>query len=124
MSEAKKPGINSIELSGNVVKDATVKSFESGAVAFNFRLAVNRKFSGRDGSEKKETLFINAVTFPTKEKEAEVEALLRKGSGVYIKGPLTCRIAEREDGKREFFEVRAFEIGPTAKTEKPGREAA
>jgi len=118
-----KKSVNKLELSGNLVKDAVVKVFPDGGVLFNFRMAVNRKYKGRDGVEKKDAMFINATAYPQKGKEAELEDLLKKGAGVIVRGVLACRTSEWEGQKREFFEIRAFEVEPL-KAREAGEKAA
>ncbi len=117
-------GINSIKLSGNLVGDATTKTFENGSTAVNFRIAVNRRYKGHDGGERTETIYINATTYPERGKEAAVAGFLKRGAAVYLEGALTCRISDWQGHRREFFEVRAFDVRPIGRSAERSRETA
>jgi len=123
---AKKNDQNSVKLSGNLVKDPVVRVLPSGTPVFNLRIASNRTYTKKDGTDATDALFINVSYFPPKEKEAEAEALLKKGAGVVVEGTLSCRMAEFEGHKREFFEVRAFKVEPkkAAEAKAAGEKAA
>jgi len=90
---------NRVIFVGNLTKDPEVRYTQQGLSVCNFRIAVNPDISSRQGEEaKKETLFIDIVTFA---KIAEAcGQYLGKGKMVLVEGRLQERRWETEDGQQ------------------------
>jgi single-strand DNA-binding protein len=87
---------NKIILIGNLTKDPEIRYAQSGLPVCNFSIAVN--YTTRKNEDKKETLFINVVTF---DRQAEIcGQFLRKGKPVLVEGRLQERRWETEDGQQ------------------------
>ena len=101
--------VNAVFLGGNLTRDPELRYTPSGAGVCNFDIAVNRRYSGGDGSQREETLFIRVAAFG---RQAETcHEYLRKGSPVLVEGWLSQSTWETEAGeKRSRIEVRARRV--------------
>ena len=99
--------LNNVVLIGRLATDPDSKVTQSGVPVCNFRLAVERPFTNRDGE--RETDFFTVVTW---RKLAEtVGEYLDKGRLVGVKGRLQVRSWETDAGdKRSVVEVVADEV--------------
>ena len=87
---------NKIILIGNLTKDPEMRYAQSGLSVCNFRIAVNT--SMRKDDDRRETLFIDVVTF---DKQADVcGKYLSKGRSVLVEGRLQERRWETEEGQQ------------------------
>lgn len=93
--------MNSIIITGNLVRDPEQKQTESGVSVTTFTVAV------RDGSEK--TYFLDCVAF---RKTADfVTSYFRKGNGIAIRGHLTQRkYTDKNNLSRVAHEIVADEV--------------
>lgn len=93
--------MNRICLIGRLVADPELRYSQNGTAIANFRIAVDRPFSGRSGE--KETDFIDIVAW---RKLAEVVANnLAKGRLVGVDGRLQIREYESQGQRRKIAEV-------------------
>lgn len=78
--------LNKVLLIGNLVRDPELRYTPGGAAVCEFSIAVNRKFTGKQG-EKEEVSFLDIVTWA---RQAEICAeYLKKGRPVFVEGRLT-----------------------------------
>ena len=97
------PGLNRVQLIGNLGKDPEARYTPTGAKVCNFSMAVNRRWTGRDGSAKEATDWFNIEVWG---KLVEVcQQYLHKGSLVYIEGRLQTDRYEHEGETRYFTKV-------------------
>jgi single-strand DNA-binding protein len=97
------PGLNRVQLIGNLGKDPEVRFTPSGAKVCTFSMAVNRSWKGRDGGVKEATSWFNIEVWG---KLGEIcQQYLRKGSLVYIEGRLQTDRYEHEGETRYFTKV-------------------
>lgn len=90
--------MNKIILLGRLVKEAELKSTQSGKSVAVFTLAVDRPFAGQDG--KREADFINCQLWG---KSAEVLAkTVSKGQRVLVDGRLQIRSYTAKDGSKRY----------------------
>lgn len=111
---------NKIILIGNLTKDPEMRYAQSGLSVCNFRIAVNT--SMRKDDDKRETLFIDIITF---DKQADVcGKYLSKGKSVLVEGRLQERRWETEEGQqRSKVEVVAQTVRfLSRKSEEPQRQ--
>lgn len=90
--------MNKIILLGRLVKEAELKSTQSGKSVAVFTLAVDRPFAAQDG--KREADFINCQLWG---KSAEVLArTVSKGQRVLVDGRLQIRSYSAKDGSKRY----------------------
>lgn len=86
MSDLKPPDINDVTIAGRLTRDPELRYLNSGDAVCNIAVAVSRKFKGRDGQTREESLFVNCVCW---RKQAEyVGENFKKGRPVIIHGSL------------------------------------
>lgn len=85
--------INQWNVSGNVGRDAELKTTKNGMQYADFNLAINTKGQGEDGDE---TMWVRVSLFG-KSAERAVE-FCKKGSNVFVTGPLKKRRYVKRDG--------------------------
>lgn len=91
---------NKAILVGNLTKDPELKYIPSGQAVVNFTIAVNRKYSGKDGEKKEEVAFIRIIAWA---KLAEIcNEYLKKGSSVLIEGRIQTRSWDGPDGSKRY----------------------
>lgn len=97
-------GLNRVVLIGNLTRDAELRFTPTGSSVATLRLAVNRRWTNKEGQRVDATDFFNVVVWG---KLAELCAeYVRKGSPVAVDGRLQSRSWETEDGqKRSAVEV-------------------
>lgn len=77
---------NKVFLMGNLTRDPELTYTPNQMAVCKFGLAVNRKFKGRDGSEREDVLFVDCTAFD-KRGEA-ISQYLTKGKPVFVEGSL------------------------------------
>ena len=103
------PNFNKVFLMGNLTKDPELRYTAGGAPVCNLRMAINRKYKGKDGSEKEDVCYVTVVTW---NKSAEAAGqFLKKGNPLFVEGRLQSKSWETEDKqKRTVLEVVADRI--------------
>ena len=92
------PSLNRVFLIGRITGDPELRYTPQGVAVCDLRLAVNRTWTGHDGSKKEETCFIDIVAW---RKTAEVCAeYLRKGSPLFVDGHLQMDSWEAPDKQK------------------------
>jgi single-strand DNA-binding protein len=100
--------LNKVLLIGNLTRDPELRYIPSGQAVTTLGLAVNEKYTGKDGDKKEEVLFIDVnVWGKTAENCAEY---LKKGSPVFIEGKLKLRQWEQDGQKRSKVDVTAMTV--------------
>lgn len=92
--------VNKVILIGNITRDPTVKTTESGKKIAMFTIATNRYYKTADGEQKSESEFHNCVVWWTLADRCE--KFLTKGKLVYAEGRLKTRVLDREDGTKSY----------------------
>ncbi len=97
------PGLNRVQLIGNLGKDPEARYTPTGAKICTFSMAVNRRWKGRDGSAKEATDWFNIEAWG---KLADIcNDYLHTGSLVFIEGRLQTDRYEHEGETRYFTKV-------------------
>ena len=101
--------LNKILLIGNLTRDPELRYTPQGRAVATLRLAANRNFRTKAGEDKKETCFINVVTWGNL---AEVcNQYLQKGKSAFVEGRLQSRDWQDNQGnKRTTIEVIAERV--------------
>ena len=89
---------NKILLMGNLTRDPQLSYMPSQTAVVDFGLATNRKWTGKDGSQKDETCFVDCRAFG---KLAEnINKYLKKGMPLFVEGRLTFDTWTGKDGSK------------------------
>ncbi len=92
--------LNRVMLIGNVTKEIELKHTPSGASVANFGLAMNEKYTDKQGQKQEKTEFVNIVAWG---KTAELcSQYLNKGSQCYIEGSMQTRSYDDKDGNKKY----------------------
>ncbi len=89
---------NKVLLMGNLTRDPQLSYLPSQTAVVDFGLATNRKWTGKDGSQKDETCFVDCRAFG---KLAEnINKYLKKGMPLFVEGRLTFDTWTGKDGSK------------------------
>ena len=89
---------NKILLLGNLTRDPQLSYTPNQTAVVDFGLAVNRRWTGQDGSAREETCFVDCRAFG---KQAEtINKYLTKGRQVFVEGRLTFDSWTAQDGTK------------------------
>jgi len=89
---------NKILLMGNLTRDPQLSYLPSQTAVVEFGLAINRKWTGKDGSSKESTCFIDCRSFGG---QAEtINKYLTKGRPVFVEGRLDYDTWTAQDGTK------------------------
>ena len=90
--------LNKVFLMGNLTRDPELRYTSGGTSVCTLRLAVNRRFTTRQGENRDETLFIDVTVWG---KQAEVcSQYLSKGRPIFIEGRLRQDTWTTNDGQK------------------------
>lgn len=97
------PGLNRVQIIGNLGADPAEKTTQKGTVYTTFSVAVNRYWKGSDGKPKKATDWFNIEAWG---KMGEIcRKLLTKGNLIYLEGELRTDRYEKEGETKYFTKV-------------------
>jgi single-strand DNA-binding protein len=89
---------NKVLLMGNLTRDPQLSYTPSQVAVVDFGIAVNRRWTGKDGTQKEETCFVDCRAFA---KQAEnINKYLKKGNPLFIEGRLTFDSWTAQDGTK------------------------
>ena len=89
---------NKVLLMGNLTRDPQLSYTPSQVPVADFGIAVNRRWTGKDGSQKEETCFVDCRAFS---RQAEnINKYLKKGSPLFIEGRLVFDSWTAQDGTK------------------------
>ena len=92
--------LNKVTMIGNVGTDPEMRYTPSGSAVTDFRLAVSRRYSTRDGNQQEETEWFTVTAW---ERLADtVNQYVTKGMKVYVEGRLKSRSYQGNDGQMRF----------------------
>lgn len=81
------PNFNQVTLMGNLTRDPELKYIPSGQAVCEFSMAINERYTGKDGQKVENVHFIDIVAWA---KTAEVVAkYCAKGNAILVSGKLT-----------------------------------
>jgi len=120
---------NKIFLMGNLTRDPQLSYLPSETPVVEFGLAVNRRWTGKDGAKKEETCFVDCRAFG---RQAEnINKYLSKGRPLFVEGRLSFDSWTAQDGSKrskhrvtvENFQFLGGAPGGTNKNDIAGGEA-
>lgn len=100
--------INVVCLSGNLTRDADLRTTAGGTQVLSLGIAVNERVKGPDGSWTDRPNFVDAVLFGSRAEK--LEQYLSKGTKVAVSGHLHYSSWERDGQKRSKLEVIVDEL--------------
>lgn len=90
--------VNKVLLMGNLTRDPQLSYLPSQTPVVEFGLAVNRVFKKQDGTEGKETCFVDCQMFG---KRAEaIQKYVKKGDPLFVEGRLKLDQWQDQDGNK------------------------
>jgi len=95
--------LNKVFLIGNLTRDPELRYTPSGTPICQFRLAVNRRFTTRDGEQRDETCFVDVSMWGRRGEV--ISEYFSKGSPILIEGRLKLDTWETADGRRSKLSV-------------------
>lgn len=103
---------NSVTIVGNLTSDPELRFTNSGKGVASFSVAVNRRWTGQDGSDQEETSFFDIVAWDRLGEN--VAETLGKGDRVIVDGRLSQRSWETDAGEKRYkIEIQADEVAPS-----------
>ncbi|KKL52281.1 hypothetical protein LCGC14_2287050 [marine sediment metagenome] len=78
--------VNRVFLGGNLTKDPVLSNLPGGTPVVDFRVAVNRVYTDKEGQKKEETCFIDCNAFGTN--ATNIHKYFQKGRPIFIEGRL------------------------------------
>ena len=101
--------LNKVILIGNLTRDPEMRYLDSGTAVATLGLAVNRRYTDRNGEKQEDTCFINIDAWA---RLAEIcNQYLKRGSKVLVEGDLRFRQWETDSGeKRSAHSVTAQSV--------------
>ena len=115
--------LNHIVLMGRLVRDPELRYTQANVPVASFRIAVDRDFGGRDGSERQAD-FIDCVAW--RQTGEFVSKYFRKGSMIVVSGRLQSRKWQDRDGNnRTNWEISADNVyfGESRRRDEDGRDS-
>ena len=101
--------MNTVQIMGNLTKDAEVRYTKSGKAVATFTVAASNTYVTPDGETKEQNAFVNCVAWG---KQGEQVGQLTKGSKCFVEGRLQTRSYETQDGQKKYVtEVVANFVG-------------
>jgi single-strand DNA-binding protein len=90
--------LNRVQIAGHLTRDPESRQIGPDRQVCNFGLAINRRFKGKDGELKEDTVFLDIEAWG---RTAElVTQYLTKGAAAYIEGALKLDQWEDKDGQK------------------------
>lgn len=115
--------MNKVILMGRLTRDVEMRQTPNGVSVARFSIAVDRRFSGKDGQRQAD--FINCVAW--RQTGEFISRYFQKGSMIAVVGSIQSRSWDGQDGKRQYAtEVvvdEAYFTGSRAETGSGGRAA-
>jgi single-strand DNA-binding protein len=97
--ERLKDGLNHVMLVGNLTRDPELRYTPQGTAVTRLSLAVNEKFTTRQGGEQEKVHYVEAQAW---RELAEYAAELKKGDGAFLIGRLVNDSWTAQDGTRRY----------------------
>ena len=87
---------NKVLLMGNLTRDPQLTYLPSQTAVVDFGLAVNRRWTGQDGSQREETCFVDCRAFGRLAEN--INKYMSKGRPLFVEGRLTFDTWTAQDG--------------------------
>lgn len=105
---------------GNVTADAEIKTFEGGGTIISFSVAINKKYTDKDGVKKEIVTFVNCnLPIPQGGSTARAKYLL-KGTKVFVTGEPKARAYTSGVENKAVLDCRVSELELLGSSSKSG----
>lgn len=104
--------INQMQIVGRLGRDAEIRTLQSGSRVATFSVATSESWKDRDSGERKEVTQWHRVVTYQQPLIGLIEKRGKKGSLVFVQGPLTYR-TWRKDGEASDRSEAELKVGPT-----------
>jgi single-strand DNA-binding protein len=91
-------GFNKVLLMGNLTRDPQLSYTPNQTAVVDFGLAMNRKWTGQDGSQREETCFVDCRAFGRMAEN--INKYMSKGRPLLVEGRLTFDTWTAQDGSK------------------------
>lgn len=91
--------LNRYQFTGNIGKDAEVRTLENGSIAISFTVAVSEKYKDRQGNEQTNTTWVNCTRWVVAGGSTAIAPHLKKGTKVLVEGKPTARAYNTNSGE-------------------------
>jgi single-strand DNA-binding protein len=91
--------LNKVFLIGNLVRDPELRKLPSGDDVATFRMAVNRRFRDRNGTDREETVFLDVTVYGNR--AGPLCRYMRRGMPIFVEGRLRQEEWTGRDGQRQ-----------------------
>ena len=103
---------NIVTMIGNLTDDPDLRFTGSGAAVASFRIAVNRRYTDKSGTQQEETTFMAVNCW--RDLAENVAETFHKGDRAIVIGRVKVRSYEAQDGSTRWVtEIEADEIAPS-----------
>ena len=93
--------LNKVVLAGRLTSDPELKQTTSGVSVTNFSIAINRRFSSRNGENaEQQTDFINVVAW--RQTAEFITKFFKKGSAICLTGSIQTRAWQDAQGQKRY----------------------
>ncbi|MGE4550272.1 MAG: single-stranded DNA-binding protein [Opitutales bacterium] len=95
--------LNKVLMMGNLTRDPEVRTLPSGVAVCDFRIAVSRSYTDREGNRREETAYVDVSSFG---KQAEtISKYMVKGRPIFVEGRLKLDEWEKDGEKRSKLKI-------------------
>ncbi len=91
--------LNRYQFTGNIGKDAEVRTLENGSIAIGFTVAVSEKYKDRQGNEQTTTTWVNCTRWVVAGGSTAIAPYLKKGTKVLVEGKPLARAYNTNSGE-------------------------
>lgn len=91
-------GFNKVLLMGNLTRDPQLSYTPSQTAVVDFGLAMNRRWTGQDGSQREETCFVDCRAFGRLAEN--INKYMSRGKPIFVEGRLTFDTWTAQDGSK------------------------
>ena len=92
-------GFNKVILLGNLTRDPQLSYTPSQTAVVDFGVAMNRRWTGQDGSQREETCFVDCRAFGRMAEN--INKFFSKGKPIFLEGRLTFDSWTAQDGSKK-----------------------
>ena len=105
---------------GNVTADAEIKSFEGGGTIISFSVAINKKYTDKEGVKREVVTFVNCNLPIPQGGSTERAKYLLKGTKVFVIGEPKARAYTSGVENKAVLDCRVSELELLGSSNKPG----
>ena len=97
-------------ITGNIGKDAEVKTMDSGDKVLSFSVCHTDKYTGKDGNTHETTTWVNCSKWFKKDASTKIADYLKKGQKVLVEGVPSARGYSQNNDSKASLECKVINI--------------